>query len=123
LEPDAQAVLDFWFGPADDARHCEPRKEWFVKDAAFDAQIRERFGALMERSLAGELAHWAGTPHGVLAQIVLLDQFPRNAFRDTTKAFVGDARALVAARSLVASGGDLTLSGVQRVFVYLPFEH
>jgi uncharacterized protein (DUF924 family) len=123
LEPDAQAVLDFWFGRADDAQHGEPRKQWFEKNDAFDAQIRERFGGLIERALLGELAPWAATPHGALAQILVLDQFTRNAFRGSARAFAGDARALAAARALVASGGDLILSGVQRQFVYLPFEH
>ena len=123
LEPDAQAVLDFWFGGADEPEHGQPRKQWFEKSDAFDAQIRERFGALIERALAGELAHWDRTPHGALALIVLLDQFTRNAFRGTARAFAGDALALAAARALVASGGDRALSGVQRQFVYLPFEH
>jgi uncharacterized protein (DUF924 family) len=123
LEPDAQAVLDFWFGGVDDPVQGQPRKQWFEKDDAFDAQIRERFGALIERALDGALAHWGAMPQGALAQIVVLDQFTRNTFRGSPRAFAGDARALAAARALVASGGDRTLSGVQRQFVYLPFEH
>jgi uncharacterized protein (DUF924 family) len=123
LEPDAQAVLDFWFGRADDPGHGQPRKQWFEKNDAFDAQIRERFGALIDRALRGELAHWAATPHGALAQIVVLDQFTRNALRGGARAFAGDALALAAARALVASGGHRTLTGVQRQFVYLPYEH
>jgi len=123
LELEAQAVLDFWFGRADDAEHGQPRPQWFEKNDAFDAQIRERFGALIERALRGELAHWAATPHGALAQIVVLDQFTRNALRGSARAFAGDALALTAARALVASGGHRTLTGVQRQFVYLPFEH
>ena len=123
LEPDAQAVLDFWFGRAEDPQHGQPRKQWFEKDDAFDAHIRERFGALIERALTGALAHWAATAPSALAQIVVLDQFTRNAFRGSARAFAGDTRALAAARALVASGGDRALSGVQRQFVYLPFEH
>ncbi|HEU5296074.1 MAG TPA: DUF924 family protein [Burkholderiaceae bacterium] len=123
IEVQAQAVLDFWFGAADDPQHRASRPQWFAKDDAFDAQIRERFGGLIERALAAELAHWAVTPRGALAQIVVLDQFTRNAFRGSARAFAGDALALAAARALVASGGDRTLSGVQRQFVCLPFEH
>jgi uncharacterized protein (DUF924 family) len=119
----AREVLDFWFGAADDPGHRLPRRQWFVKDAAFDAQIRQRFGAAIERALAGEFASWAAEPALALAQIVMLDQFTRNVFRDTARAFAGDARALVAAQALVTSGLDRGLTGVQRLFVYLPFEH
>jgi uncharacterized protein (DUF924 family) len=123
IDAQAQAVLDFWFGAADDPQHQMPRQQWFVKDDAFDARIRERFGGLIERALGGELAPWAAASHGALAQIVVLDQFPRNAFRGSARAFAGDPLALAAAQALVADGGDRTLHGVQRQFVYLPFEH
>jgi uncharacterized protein (DUF924 family) len=123
LAPDAQAVLDFWFGAADAPGFGQTREEWFRKDEAFDRSIVTRFGALIERALAGGLAGWAAEPAGALAEIVVLDQFPRNAFRGTPKSFAGDRPALAAARRLVASGGDLELRGVQRQFVYLPFEH
>jgi len=123
IDAAAQAVLEFWFGAADDPLHHTPREQWFRKDDAFDAQIRERFGALIEGALTGSCAHWADTPGGALAQIVLLDQFTRNAFRGSARAFAGDARALAAAQALVASGQDRTLPGVQRQFAYLPFEH
>jgi uncharacterized protein (DUF924 family) len=123
IDPDAAAGLAFWFGAADDPQHGQPRKQWFEKDTAFDAGIRERFGALIERALRGELAHWVSTPAGALAEIIVLDQFTRNVFRGTARAFAGDARALAAARALVAGGADRTLTGVQRQFIYLPFEH
>jgi uncharacterized protein (DUF924 family) len=123
IDAQAQAVLDFWFGAPGDPQHLLPRKQWFVKEEAFDASIRERFGAVIERAIAGELAHWAATPGGALAQIVVLDQFTRNAHRGNARAFAGDARALVAAQALVGTGQDRTLPGVQRQFVYLPFEH
>lgn len=118
--PDAaRAVLDFWFGADDQARPA-----WFRKDPAFDAQVRERFGDLIERALDGALDDWAGrSPPSALARIVLLDQFTRNAFRDTARAFAGDAQALLAARDLVARGFDRQLTGRQRGFAYLPFEH
>jgi uncharacterized protein (DUF924 family) len=123
IDSQAQAVLDFWFGAADDPQHLLPRKQWFVKNEAFDALIRDRFGAVIEAAIGGEFAHWADTPTGAVAQIVLLDQFSRNAWRGNPRAFAGDARALAAAQALVADGHDRTLPGVQRQFVYLPFEH
>ncbi|MFO1220282.1 MAG: DUF924 family protein [Burkholderiaceae bacterium] len=116
-------MLDFWFRAPGEAEYHRPREAWFRKDDAFDAQIRARFGTLIERALAGELEDWAAHPAGAVAQIVVLDQFTRNAFRGSARAFAGDARALAAARALVASGGDRTQPGVRRQFVYLPFEH
>ncbi len=131
MHPDAQAVLDFWFGPPDDPGHRGARPAWFRKDPAFDAQIAERFGPLIERALAGALDAWGREPgadegelaRAALARVIVLDQFTRNSFRDTARAFTGDAMALQGARALVASGLDRTLTGVQRQFVYLPFEH
>ena len=113
-------VLSFWFGepPAATAR-----AEWFRKDAAFDASIHTRFGATIDQALAGGLQHWATTPAGALARILVLDQFTRNTLRGTARAFAGDALALAAARALVADGGHLRLEPLQRWFAYLPFEH
>jgi uncharacterized protein (DUF924 family) len=111
-------VLDFWFGADDVARDA-----WFRKDAGFDALIRERFGALVEQALAGGLAGWEATAHDALALLLLLDQFTRNIFRGTPRAFAGDARALAMARAMVARGDDAALPPLRRVFVYLPFEH
>jgi uncharacterized protein (DUF924 family) len=115
-----QAVIDFWFGaPPTES----PREQWFRKSEAFDAAIRERFGDLIEQALAGGLREWDRDASGAVARIVLLDQFTRNAFRDTARAFAGDALALEAARAMVAGGRDRALPGVMRQFVYLPFEH
>jgi uncharacterized protein (DUF924 family) len=119
-------VLDFWFGPPDDPGHALPREQWFRKDGAFDALVARRFGATIELALAGGIDDWITRPIDALpalAQVIVLDQFTRNAFRGTARAFAGDARALQTARALVASGADRTLTGVQRQFVYLPFEH
>jgi uncharacterized protein (DUF924 family) len=118
-----EAVLDFWFGPPDDPGHRLPRPAWFRKDPAFDQQVRERFGPTIEAALAGRLGAWASEPLPALAQVIVLDQFTRNAFRDTARAFAGDERALVAAQAMVDAGQDRGLSGVQRQFVYMPFEH
>jgi uncharacterized protein (DUF924 family) len=123
IDPDAQAVLDFWFGAEGSPEHGQVRAEWFRKDAAFDEQIAKCFGGLVDSALAGGLSHWAVHPASALARIVLLDQFTRNMFRDTARAFAGDALALTAAQALVAEGDDATLRPEQRVFAYLPFEH
>ena len=119
----ARAVLDFWFGPPDDPDHLSSRKAWFVKDPAFDALIAQRFATTLEHALNGALDAWAAAPLSALARLIVLDQFTRNVFRGTPRAFAGDAQALAAAQALVASGADLGLTGVQRQFVYLPFEH
>lgn len=123
ISTEAQAVLDFWFGAEGSATHGQVRAEWFRKDASFDAQIAQTFGATVNRALAGELAHWDAHPAGCLARIVVLDQFTRNMLRDSARAFAGDALALVAAQGMVAQGLDAALRPEQRVFAYLPFEH
>jgi uncharacterized protein (DUF924 family) len=126
MPTEAQQVLDFWFGPPGDAGYAESRAAWFRKDAAFDAEIARRFGALVERALAGGIDDWVTQPTEplpALARILVLDQFTRNLFRGSARAFAGDGLALHAARALVACGADRTLTGVQRQFVYLPFEH
>ena len=123
IDPRATEVLDFWFGKPGEAHHLQTRPEWFRKDEAFDALIAQRFGALIDAGLRGELAPWAAQPLSALAQIVVLDQFTRNTRRGTAGMFAGDAQALATARALVAAGDDLRLAGVQRQFVYLPFEH
>jgi len=120
----AQDVRDFWFGAPGSATDGKPRREWFVKDASFDADIRTRFGDVINQALSGGLKDWdAQGPQGVLARILVLDQFTRNAWRNTPQSFAGDALALAAATGLVDSAGDRALSPQQRVFAYLPFEH
>lgn len=122
----AQDVLDFWFGPPTDPDHARQRVQWFRKDAAFDQQVVARFGALIEQALAGGTDGWIAPPLQplpALARVIVLDQLTRNAFRGSARAFAGDAMALQTARALVASGLDRELTGVQRLFAYLPFEH
>ena len=119
MDARAREVLDFWFGGTG-----ERRREWFVKDPAFDAAIAQRFGPLIEAALRGELAAWPGDDAAAaLAQIVVLDQFTRNVFRNTPRAFAGDAQALAAAKAMLVEGQDVQLPPLQRAFVYLPFEH
>jgi uncharacterized protein (DUF924 family) len=120
LPAQALEVLDFWFG-GESAN--EPREAWFRKDPAFDERIRQRFGGLIEAALAGGLREWHESPGGALARVVVLDQFTRNTFRDSARAFAGDALALQAAQEVVARGWDLLRPPVQRQFIYLPFEH
>lgn len=120
---DFHAVLDFWFGAPGSADFGRPRAAWFKKSDAFDALIRERFLSLYEAARVGELAGWRDSPLSLLALIIVCDQFPRNLFRDSPRAFESDPLALDCAREMVARGWDRRLLGVQRQFVYLPFEH
>ena len=113
-------VLAFWFGAAP----LKVRDIWFRKSEAFDADVRERFGPLVEVALAGALsADWHAVAPSKLAKIVLLDLFTRKIFRDTPRAFAGDFHALGLARSLIDADDDRTLPPLQRWFVYLPLEH
>ena len=124
LDPRAREVLDFWFGAPDSEEFGQERKMWFRKRAAFDAQLRERFGALLDAACAGELDAWRATPEGALALVIVLDQFSRNCHRGTSRAFSADNKALEIARAMVARGDDLRLPTLQhRSFAYLPFEH
>jgi len=120
---DARAVLDFWFLPADHPQHGDFRHEWFRRDDGFDATIRNNFAPLIETALAGGLREWDATAAGALARILLLDQFTRNIFRGTARAFAGDAAALTIAERLVGSGRDKNLPPLMRWFAFMPFEH
>jgi uncharacterized protein (DUF924 family) len=114
----AAEVLEFWFGTPAGA----VRREWFVKDPVFDETIRARFGEGVDRALQGPLG-WGPSPAERLAEIVVLDQFPRNLFRGQARAFAGDARACALALALIDEGADRELLPVQRWFAYLPLEH
>jgi uncharacterized protein (DUF924 family) len=109
-------VLDFWFSP-------ESEKRWFQSTPDFDRTITERFGALHGEAHAGRLDGWAQTAPGALALILLLDQFPRNMFRGTPRAFESDAKALAIARSALERGQDRERPVAERPFFYLPLEH
>lgn len=123
--PAWQDVLDYWFA---DSLH-EPRaladrvQVWFRSNAEADRDIKQRFGALIERALAGELAEWADDIRGRLALVLLLDQFTRNVYRGSARAFAGDARALELSREAIAAGLDMTIEPVERAFLYMPLEH
>lgn len=121
--PGPDEVLAFWFDGADGRARGRVRPEWFSKDPAFDAAIRSRFGALIERALAGGCDGWGRDAATAPALILVLDQFTRNVFRDTRRMFAGDAAALAAARRVVAEGWDLRYDTLRRWFCYMPFEH
>jgi uncharacterized protein (DUF924 family) len=111
-------VLAFWFADGPETR----RKVWFQKDPDFDAGC-ERFRAARDAAKTGAFDAWAETPEGTLALLILLDQLSRNLFRGSGEAFAADARALAIARAAVTRGFDRALHPVQRLFVYLPYEH
>ena len=121
--PDFTDVLDFWFGAPDSAERGRPRKSWFQKSETFDADIRRRFLDTWGQAARGELERWRMTPLASLALVVVLDQFPRNMFRGTARAFSSDSLALGAARSMISQEFDRLLSPAERSFAYLPFEH
>jgi uncharacterized protein (DUF924 family) len=109
-------VLGFWFAP-------DRRESWFRRSDAFDREIEARFRPLMEEAAAGRLEHWTATARGSLALCILLDQFPRNVWRGTPRAFASDARAREVAGHALAAGQDHGLTLDERMFFYLPFEH
>ena len=99
------------------------RPMWFAKDANFDRRFRQRFLSAHEAAMRGELNDWASTPNGALALLILLDQFPRNAFRGTPRVYASDALAYEIANRAVAAGYDQQVCGLLRAFFYLPFCH
>lgn len=112
-------ILAFWFGD----RPGVDRAEWFRADAEFDDEIRRRFGPVIDAAIAGAHADWNETPRGSLARVIVLDQFTRNVFRGTPRAFAGDDLALATARQAIARGFDAALTPVERRFLYMPFQH
>jgi uncharacterized protein (DUF924 family) len=122
---DIDDILGFWFGrAAGDAATAQAQKKlWWAKDAVVDAEIRERYGALVAAAAGGAHREWAREPRGRLALILLFDQFPRNIYRDTPRAFAHDGLALRLALDGIAAGVDRTLRAIERVFFYLPLEH
>ena len=113
-------ILNFWFGDGSDPEH---ERRWFAQNAAFDQACRNGFLADHERAADSELDSWKNAPSSALALILLLDQFPRNIFRDTRRAFATDSKALATAKDAVERGFDFALPPVQRPFIYLPFQH
>jgi uncharacterized protein (DUF924 family) len=129
--PSAQDVLQFWFGrrPFEPVSLKQHARLWFGDDNApelteqTDELIRERFGALMAAAERDELKAWESSPRRRLALILLLDQFSRNVYRGTARAFAQDAKAQVLTLSGMQFGADATLDPVERIFFYMPLQH
>lgn len=116
MKPSFQSVLDFWF------EELEP-KQWWEVDEALDEDIGQRFGDLHRQACACELYPWRQEARGRLAEIIVLDQFSRNMYRATSRAFAQDALALCLAQEAVALKVQEQLSDQQRSFLYMPFMH
>jgi uncharacterized protein (DUF924 family) len=116
-------ILDFWFLPLDDPEHGTPREIWWDSTPEFDAQSRSRFGALVEKAIAGELDAWRKSPDGALALILLCDQFPRNIHRRSARAFSGDSKARETARFAIAHSYPAAYGRCLRQFFFMPFQH
>lgn len=112
----AQDILEFWFTTLKPA-------QWWQKDETLDRQIAEHFGALHAQASACELWQWRASPEGRLAEIIVLDQFSRNIYRDTPRSFAQDPLALALAQEAVACGADQALPAEQRAFLYMPYMH
>lgn len=120
-----QSLLDWWFGNALDANEVAAQRNalWFGKSACQDVDSENRFGGLVRQALDGGLQEWESEPQSWLALILLLDQLPRMIFRDTPRAYAGDARAQQLVRQGLAAGFDRQLPRIERVFVYIVLEH
>ena len=113
---DAHEILEFWF-------HQTPPERWFRSDEGFDEQIRHRFSAVHQAALRGELAEWRESLSGRLAEIIVLDQFSRNLFRNSPLSFAADGMALALAQELVKQPDFDQLPVERRDFALLPFMH
>ena len=124
-EAECRAVLDFWFdGCEQDAPHIDARMDrWFGADHTLDEEIRDRFGDLVTQASAGDLDDWAEDPHGRLALIILLDQFPRNIHRGSADAFEGDRRALKLCVDGIVNRAYKKLRPEEQIFFFMPLQH
>lgn len=111
----AQTVLDYWFSlsPA----------QWWMKDSKLDQDIQSRFASIHHHAISGELSQWRDTAEGCLAEVIILDQFSRNIFRNSPLSFAYDGMALVLAQEAIRRSFDKQLTTIQLPFLYLPFMH
>ncbi|NND68516.1 MAG: DUF924 domain-containing protein [Halioglobus sp.] len=118
-------IHDFWFGDieADGLPSAEQGQLWFIKKPETDRLITARYAELLAQAAAGELDHWAETDRGLIALVIVLDQFSRNIHRDSPAAFAADHRALALALGAINAGRDRAMPLIHRVFLYLPLEH
>ena len=119
----AESILDFWFAPEPGSEAGRFRSRWFILNPEFDRLCKARFLTSYELAAHGRLEDWRNEPRSCLALVLLHDQFPRNMFRDTARAFKTDAKARELSRHAIASGFDRQVSPVMRMFFYLPLEH
>lgn len=112
----AEEILDFWFVKSSPV-------QWFQKSELFDTEIKNRFSGIFNQAMSGVCDDWMSTPRGSLALTIVLDQFSRNMFRGTPKAFEADPKARQVAEQTIDKGFDQQLSTQERFFIYLPFEH
>lgn len=111
-----EQVLSFWLSE-------KKPSDWYMGGEALDAEIREKFETMWEDARDGKLCHWTAKPESTLALLILLDQFPRNMFRDSAKAFSTDALARKVANKAIDKGWDKRIDEPQRQFFYLPLMH
>jgi uncharacterized protein (DUF924 family) len=123
IPPRALALIDFWFGPPDDPERQAHREVWFRGTPEYDARLRELFLADYEAAAAAALEDWEEAPESALALVLLLDQIPRNIFRDTPRAYDTDAAARAVAERALANGFDAVLPSAWRKFFYMPLHH
>lgn len=120
-----ETILQFWFGTAEDdlevAKQCS--KKWWKKNPQVDAEIHERFAGTVDAAASGQFDEWLSDARGRLAMIILADQFSRNMYRDTPRAFAYDSLALSWAKEGIALGADEALRPIERIFFYMPLEH
>ena len=128
---EARKIREFWFGklPLAPGDLAERMKLWFGQDVSpekqqdWDDSIRAQFEPLVQQAMEGKLLAWADGPRKLMSLILLLDQFPRNIYRNTSRMYAGDEQALALALAGMNSGADAALDPVERLFFYLPLQH
>ena len=111
-----QTILKFWFDEID-------HTQWWSKNDEFDQRVRERFAVIHAKAIRCELFDWRKDAEGRLAEVIVLDQFSRNMFRDSPLSFAHDSLALALSQEAISAGSDQELSPIQRSFLYMPFMH
>ncbi len=125
MTSDIDDIHEYWFGKLDETGMAAPERHklWFQSSAEDDRRCEQLFSSLVESAIAGDLEQWAGSDRGLIALILLLDQFTRTIFRNTPRAFAGDSRALALTQHCIAHGHHQRLPAIHQVFLYLPLEH